>query len=81
MLTGPLRFGVIPSVAPYLLPPLLPLIRNDYPDLDLHIRETQTQQLLAELLDGELDLLLLALPVEQRLAHRGAIVTGASGSR
>ena len=66
LLTGPLRFGVIPSVAPYLLPPLLPLIRNDYPDLDLHIRETQTQQLLAELLDGALDLLLLALPVEHR---------------
>ncbi len=64
LLAGPLRFGVIPSVAPYLLPPLLPLIRNDYPDLDLHIRETQTQQLLAELLDGALDLLLLALPVE-----------------
>jgi LysR family transcriptional regulator, hydrogen peroxide-inducible genes activator len=64
LLAGALRFGVIPSVAPYLLPPLLPLIRNDYPDLDLHIRETQTQQLLAELIDGTLDLLLLALPIE-----------------
>jgi LysR family hydrogen peroxide-inducible transcriptional activator len=63
-LSGPLRFGVIPSVAPYVLPPLLPLIRADYPDLDLHIRETQTQQLLAELVGGALDLLLLALPVE-----------------
>jgi LysR family hydrogen peroxide-inducible transcriptional activator len=63
-LSGPLKFGVIPSVAPYVLPPLLPLIRADYPDLDLHIRETQTQQLLAELADGALDLLLLALPVE-----------------
>lgn len=63
-LAGSLHFGVIPSVAPYLLPPLLPLLRDAYPDLDLHIRETQTQQLVRELLDGALDLLLLALPVE-----------------
>ncbi len=64
-LSGPLHLGVIPSVAPYLLPPLLPLIRVEYPDLDLHVRETQTHQLLRELLDGQLDLLLLALPVDE----------------
>jgi len=64
-LAGPLHLGVIPSVAPYVLPPLLPLVRAEYPDLDLHIRETQTQQLVRELLDGQLDLLLLALPVER----------------
>jgi LysR family hydrogen peroxide-inducible transcriptional activator len=64
-LAGPLGFGVIPSVAPYILPQLLPTIRNAFPDLDLHIRETQTQLLLRELVDGRLDLLLLALPVEQ----------------
>lgn len=63
-LAGPLHFGVIPSVAPYLLPALLPLIRNKFPDLDLSLRETQTQHLLDELLEGGLDLLLLALPVE-----------------
>jgi LysR family hydrogen peroxide-inducible transcriptional activator len=63
-LSGPLGFGVIPSVAPYILPQLLPTIRNTFPDLDLHIRETQTQLLLRELVDGGLDLLLLALPVE-----------------
>jgi LysR family transcriptional regulator, hydrogen peroxide-inducible genes activator len=63
-LSGALRFGVIPSVAPYVLPPLLPRIRAQYPDLDLHLRETQTQTLIRELLDGQLDLLLLALPVE-----------------
>lgn len=61
---GPLRLGVIPSIAPYLLPPLLPLIRERYPDLDLHLRETQTLHLLRELGDGQLDLLLLALPIE-----------------
>lgn len=63
-LAGPLHIGVIPSVAPYLLPALLPLIRSRYPDLDLSLRETQTQHLVDELLDGSLDLLLLALPVE-----------------
>jgi LysR family hydrogen peroxide-inducible transcriptional activator len=63
-LSGPLGLGVIPSVAPYILPGVLPSIRESYPDLELRLRETQTQFLLRELLDGSLDLLLLALPVE-----------------
>jgi LysR family transcriptional regulator, hydrogen peroxide-inducible genes activator len=63
-LAGPLHFGVIPSVAPYLLPALLPLIRSKFPDLDLSLRETQTHYLVDGLMDGGLDLLLLALPVE-----------------
>ena len=63
LLSGALHLGVIPSVAPYVLPPLLPILRDQYPGLDLHIRETQTQALLQQLLDGTLDLLLLALPV------------------
>ena len=63
-LTAPVRLGVIPTVAPYVLPALLPLVRADYPQLVLQVRETHTQQLLAELIDGTLDLLLLALPVE-----------------
>jgi LysR family hydrogen peroxide-inducible transcriptional activator len=66
VLSGPLHFGVIPSVAPYVLPALLPLIRKNFPALDLHLRETQTHHLVEELLDGALDLLLLALPVENR---------------
>lgn len=61
---GPLHFGVIPSIAPYVLPALLPRIHDALPALDLHLRETQTQQLTRELLDGQLDLLLLALPVD-----------------
>jgi LysR family hydrogen peroxide-inducible transcriptional activator len=64
VLSGPLHLGVIPSVAPYVLPALLPLVRKKFPDLDLHLRETQTHHLIGELLDGGLDLLLLALPVE-----------------
>ena len=62
--SGPLHLGVIPSVAPYVLPALLPLIRDRFPDLDLHLRETMTHHLVSELLDGALDLLLLALPIE-----------------
>ena len=42
VLTGSLRLGVIPSIAPYMLPPLLPLLREGYPHLELHVRETQT---------------------------------------
>jgi LysR family transcriptional regulator, hydrogen peroxide-inducible genes activator len=64
-LDGTLRFGVIPTVAPYLLPPLLPLLRDRYPELELHVRETQTAVLLAEIADGKLDVGLVALPVVQ----------------
>lgn len=62
-LSGPLRFGVIPSVAPYMLPPLLPLMRDNHPALELHVRETQTLTLVDELVAGKLDVLLLALPI------------------
>lgn len=64
-LSGVLHLGVIPTIAPYVLPPLLPLLRERYPQLDLSVRETQTATLTAELLDGSLDVLLLALPIEQ----------------
>lgn len=63
-LSATLRLGMIPTVAPYVLPALLPLARAAYPHLVLQVRETHTQQLLAELKEGTLDLLLLALPVE-----------------
>ena len=63
-LSAPIRLGVIPTVAPYVLPALLPLVNAGYPQLVLRLRETHTQQLMAELIDGTLDLLLLALPVE-----------------
>ena len=62
---GPLHFGVIPSIAPYVLPALLPRLHEVLPDLDLRLRETQTQHLVRELAESQLDLLLLALPVDQ----------------
>lgn len=62
-LAGRLRLGVIPSIGPYLLPKLLPEAHHTYPDLELSLRESQTQVLLDDLLEGYLDLLVLALPV------------------
>jgi len=63
VLCGTLRFGVIPTVGPYLLPALLPKLNDAFPDLELHVRETQTSVLLAELSDGKLDVVFLALPI------------------
>jgi LysR family hydrogen peroxide-inducible transcriptional activator len=64
VLTGRLQLGVIPTIAPYVLPKLLPALNAKHPDLDLHLRETLTQYLLDDLVSGRLDALLLALPVE-----------------
>jgi len=65
VLTGPLRLGIIPSIAPYLLPDILTEVARQYPALDLQIRETQTSALVEELTRGELDAVLLALPLQQ----------------
>jgi len=62
--SGRLGLGVIPTVAPYLLPRALPAVRAAHPELELLLREDQTQRILARLRGGELELLLLALPVE-----------------
>jgi LysR family hydrogen peroxide-inducible transcriptional activator len=61
--TGVLRLGVIPTVAPYLLPSVLRLVHERYPDLDLQVHEEQTSSLLEGLAAGRLDLLLLAVPL------------------
>ncbi|WP_267243175.1 hydrogen peroxide-inducible genes activator [Streptomyces sp. PR69] len=61
--TGVLRLGVIPTVAPYLLPTVLRLVRDAYPELDLQVHEEQTASLLDGLAAGRLDLLLLAVPL------------------
>lgn len=62
-LVGPLRLGVIPTVAPYWLPPLLPAVRKKFPKLELVLREDQTQRLLAQLGAGQLDAAFLSIPV------------------
>ncbi|MGC5346278.1 LysR substrate-binding domain-containing protein [Streptomyces sp. DT24] len=61
--TGVLRLGVIPTVAPYLLPTVLRLVHERYPALDLQVHEEQTSSLLEGLAAGRLDLLLLAVPL------------------
>jgi LysR family hydrogen peroxide-inducible transcriptional activator len=61
-LTGRLNLGIIPTIAPFILPQLLPDIRKDFPDLKLYLREDTTRALHTLLLEGELDLILIALP-------------------
>ncbi|HAT35750.1 MAG TPA: LysR family transcriptional regulator [Rhodospirillaceae bacterium] len=63
-LSGDLRMGVIPTIGPYLLPRVLGQLGDTYPDLHLYLREEQTGPLLHKLTDGELDLVLIALPFE-----------------
>lgn len=63
-LTGRLRIGAIPTVGPYLLPRVLPKVREAFPLLRIFLREDLTPNLLAQLADGELDLLLLDIDVD-----------------
>ncbi len=65
-LTGELRLGVIPTIAPFILPHALPGLREKYPELRLLLIEDQTQRVYARLMEGELDLLLMALPWEMQ---------------
>jgi LysR family hydrogen peroxide-inducible transcriptional activator len=62
LLTGRMQIGVIPSIAPYVLPKLLPVLQRRYPDLRVELRETQTRMLVEELHRGALDVIMLALP-------------------
>jgi len=64
VLSGELRLGIIPTLAPYVLPRVLPRLQNDHPQLRLEVRETLTRVLIGELVAGNLDVVLLALPVE-----------------
>lgn len=64
-LSGALRIGVIPTIAPYLLPGLLGDLARSHPELDIRMRETMTSTLLGELGQGRLDLAILALPVSE----------------
>src|SRR5215472_5960761 len=63
-LAGRFRLGVIPTIAPFLLPRALPLLRQRFPKLRLFLREDLTQRLIAQLKAGQLDAALIALPFE-----------------
>ncbi len=62
-LAGRLRLGVIPTIAPYLLPQIVTGLGARYPQLEFRIRETQTQHLTRALKEGQLDTAIMALPV------------------
>jgi LysR family transcriptional regulator, hydrogen peroxide-inducible genes activator len=63
VLCGRLKLGIIPTLAPYVLPKVLPDLQARYPDLTVELRETQTKALIEELAAGELDAIMLALPL------------------
>ena len=62
---GPLRVGAIPTILPYFVAPLLRGFVDAFPDVELHLREATTEDLLQQVLDGVLDLAVLSLPVAE----------------
>jgi LysR family hydrogen peroxide-inducible transcriptional activator len=64
-LVGRLRIGMIPTIAPYLLPTVIGNLTRLHPELDIHIRETVTPKLLQEIGEGRLDTAIVALPVSE----------------
>ncbi len=64
-LTGEVKLGAIYTICPYLLPKIIPDLREHAPDLQVYIREDYTRQLMESLKTGELDVALISLPVEQ----------------
>jgi len=65
ILTGRLKLGIIPTLGPYVLPKVLPVLQARHPDLILELRETRTKTLIEELGGGDLDGVMLALPVSE----------------
>ena len=62
---GRLRIGVIPTIAPYLLPTIIGKLTELNGDLDIHVRETLTPRLIQELTDGRIDAAIVALPISE----------------
>ena len=65
-LTGELRVGIIPTIAPFLLPQVLPPLRQKFQQLRLFLTEDITQRVHEKLMNGELDLIIIALPYALR---------------
>jgi LysR family hydrogen peroxide-inducible transcriptional activator len=66
---GRLRIGAIPTVAPFLLPRVISRFRKQHPKVQLQLKEDLTERLLADILAGELDLALMALPIRDERLH------------
>lgn len=64
-LAGELKLGIIPTIAPYLLPLIFPKLKKAFPKLHIYLIEEQTQNLLAKLRNGDIDAAILALPTQQ----------------
>lgn len=64
-LVGKLRLGIIPTLGPYLLPRIVSDLSRGFPGIDLRVRETQTENLILDLHDGQLDAALVALPISE----------------
>jgi LysR family transcriptional regulator, hydrogen peroxide-inducible genes activator len=64
-LAGRLRIGIIPTIAPYLLPTVIGNLTRTYPELNIHVREALTSKLIQELAEGRLDTAIVALPVSE----------------
>lgn len=64
-LVGRLRIGVIPTIAPYLLPAIIGNLSRTHTGLDIHVRETLTHKLIQELAEGRLDTAIVALPISE----------------
>jgi LysR family transcriptional regulator, hydrogen peroxide-inducible genes activator len=64
-LSGRLRVGMIPTIAPYLLPKVIENLARLHPELDIHVRETLTPKLIKEVAEGRLDTAIVALPVSE----------------
>lgn len=62
---GQLRLGIIPTIAPYLLPRVLADLGREMPSIDVHIRETMTANLIDDLKEGSIDAAILALPISE----------------
>ncbi len=74
-LVGQLRIGMIPTIAPYLLPEIIGNLTRLHPELDIHIRETVTPKLIQELAAGRLDTAIVALPVSEPSLTEVALFT------
>src|ERR1700740_2749165 len=64
-LAGPVRIGMIPTIAPYLLPKVIENLARMHPEIDIHVRETLTPKLIQEVAEGRLDTAIGALPVAE----------------
>src|SRR6202051_3595256 len=72
-LVGRLRIGMIPTIAPYLLPQVIRDLQRSHPEVYMHVRETVTPKLIQELAEGRLDTAIVALPVSEPSLAEGAL--------